>query len=71
MFVGDAGMWLVVSVTPASAGIRAEVHCGHFPYEGDVDPDAVVEVLVPVTEREALELTREQLGARVVERRTA
>jgi hypothetical protein len=36
-----------------------------------VDLDDVVQVLVPVGEREAVELTREQLGAQLVERRTA
>lgn len=33
------------------------------------DPDDVIPVLVPVIERDAVELTREQLGARLIERR--
>lgn len=39
-------------------------------HKADVDPDDVISVLVPVTERDAMELSREQLGARLVERRT-
>jgi hypothetical protein len=35
-----------------------------------IDPDDVVEVFVPAVERDAVELIREQLGARLIERRT-
>jgi hypothetical protein len=43
---------------------------GEFPMDAQVDPDDVIPVLIPVTERDAVELTIDQLGARLVARRT-
>lgn len=47
------------------------VHLNHGGerYEVEADRDAVIHVLVPVTERDALRLTRDELGAALVERR--
>jgi hypothetical protein len=39
-------------------------------FQRQADPDEVVNVLVPVPERDAVELARDVLGARLVERRT-
>lgn len=68
----DGELWQVEETGPSPRtsydviAVRgAQVH------KADVDPDAVVQVLVPVTERDALRLTRDELGARLVERRTA
>lgn len=47
------------------------VHLNHGGdrHQAEVDRDAVVHVLVPITERDVLRLTRDELGARVIERR--
>jgi hypothetical protein len=51
--------------------LRVEAHQGHTHHSVLVDLDDVIDVLIPVPEREAVELAREVLGARLVERRTS
>lgn len=69
MFVGrDGELWRVDRTGPGMA-MTASTSINTF--TSDVDPDDVIPVLVPTPERDAVELTREQLGARLIERRTA
>lgn len=72
VFVGrDESLWLVSDNESARGGLRVRARQGGDSYfSRDVDPDDVIPVLVPTPERDAVELTREQLGARLVERRT-
>lgn len=56
----DGGTWRI-DVTRSYLGIS------HY----RLDPDEVVSVLVPMTEREALTVARDELAARITERRTA
>jgi hypothetical protein len=71
-FVGNgAKLWHVTKVTPDLAQLRVEAHQGDTVFRVAIDPDEVVDVLTPVPERDALELTRDALGARLIERRTA
>ncbi len=73
VFVGKDGDAWQIARTGSSYGVGIEVTAiqGDRSFSDDVDPDDVIPVLVPVTERDAVELTREQLGARLIERRTA
>ena len=64
----DGGLWLVA--VRGRDGLTTAMRTGADQHSAPVDPDDVVQVLVPVTEREAVELTRDQLGARLIERRT-
>jgi hypothetical protein len=52
-------------------GLEVTAVCGPDSFTDDVDPDETVQVLIPVAERDAVELCREELGARLVEQRTA
>lgn len=72
VFVGrDGALWHVERISSSyGPGVEVTVRCCAATHHADVDPDEVVHVLVPVTERDAVELTREQLGARLVQRRT-
>lgn len=64
-------LWIVGDNELPRGGVQVRARQGGEKYFArDVDPDDVVKVLVPVTERDALRLTRDQLGAQVVERRT-
>lgn len=46
--------------------------CGrHASWSGHLDPDETVHVLVPLPEREALTTARDELAARVIERRAS
>ncbi len=65
----DGTPWLIV--TRGCDGSVGAMHTDDDRHTSAVDPDATVQVLVPATERECVELTREQLGARLIERRTA
>lgn len=73
VFLGHNGkLWHVEETGPnprTSYSVIA-VH-GAQVHKADVDPDDVIPVLIPVSERDAMQLTREHLGARLVERRTA
>lgn len=65
-------LWLVVEgldLERMARGVR--VAHGATEHTAKVDPDDVIAVLVPVPERDALRLCRDELGARVLERRTA
>lgn len=68
VFVGkDGALWLVSETSPQFI-LRRTTDQMFSAF--DVDPNAVIHVLVPVTERDALRLTRDELGAALVERRT-
>lgn len=74
VFVGrDGALWLVAGISAGGVADKATL-VGPITYHagpGEIDPDDTVTVLIPVSEAEAVELTREVLGARLVERRTA
>lgn len=71
MIVGnDGSLWAVSSSASDPSGKWSiSALCGAEGLSQFVDPDDVIPVLVPVVERDAVELTRDQLGARLVERR--
>lgn len=70
VFVGkDQTLWTVAGAVPGRH-FGIEVRSGANTFKTVIDPDDVIPVLVPVAERDAVELTIEQLGARLVERRT-
>lgn len=66
----DGELWQVTDTWFGRACKTATAARGRATFSRDVDPDDVIPVLIPVTERDAVELTIEQLGARLVERRT-
>lgn len=66
----DDQIWHVIEVWSGKCSTTATAERGKERFSRDVDPDDVIPVLVPVVERDAVELTRDQLGARLVERRT-
>lgn len=66
----DGRLWHLVGITPERGQLVAGAMHGEEYARRPVDPDDVIPVLVPTPERDAVELTREQLGARLVERRT-
>lgn len=68
---GDGALWMVTACSSARGGLRVSARLGGTREFGrDVDPDDVTTVLISVVERDAVALTRDQLGARLVERRT-
>ena len=72
VFVGrDNILWTVTeALDPQSFSFEVVVSRIDDHFRDNVDPDDVINVLVPVTERDAVELTMEELGARLVQRRT-
>jgi hypothetical protein len=64
---GDGAPWAIVDVDHLGTWVARS---GRREYQSMPDPDDVIEVLVPALERDAVELTREELGARLVARRT-
>lgn len=71
VFVGkEQALWSVKDIRSHAAHLTVYTQSGQHYYPADVDPDDVIEVLVPALERDAVELTREELGARLVARRT-
>ena len=71
VFVGaDQRLWIVADAANQAGHYAVEVRTGLDTYTDEVDPDDVINVLVPATERDAVELTMDELGARLVERRT-
>jgi hypothetical protein len=50
---------------------KITVQRGTRTFSSKVDPDDLIQVLVPVAERDAMALAREELGARLADRRTA
>jgi hypothetical protein len=66
----DGSLWQIIRSEIDRGSISITASCGPDQFSRSVDPDDVIPVLVPVPEREAVELTIEELGARLVERRT-
>lgn len=64
----DGALWHIGQRTPAGDVYAVR---GEDEHTGTPDPDALVTVLVPATEREALTAARDELAAQVTERRTA
>lgn len=66
----DGELWIIGDNELPRGGVSIRARQGGDSYFArDVDPDDVIKVLVPVTERDALQCTRDQLGARVIDRR--
>ena len=63
----DGQLWLI-TLCPRDGEVIGQ-RTFHERNSGRPDPDDVVQVLVPVAERDAVELCREELGARLVGRR--
>jgi len=71
MFVAhDGALWMVLALDTEHGSLVVSAVRADERHASSVDPDEAVTVLIPVTEAEAVELTREVLGARLVERRT-
>jgi hypothetical protein len=66
----NGALWHVTRVGMTADGFAAVAAQADAVTGSPVDPDDVIPVLIPVSERDAVELTRDQLGARLVERRT-
>lgn len=67
----DSRLWHVTKIGPTTTGgIGVVVVQADTVFGDEVDPDDVINVLVPMTERDAVELSMDELGARLVERRT-
>lgn len=66
---GDRALWTVAGAVPGKH-FHVEVRRGANTFTTEIDPDDVVNVLVPVLERDAVELSMDELGARLIERRT-
>jgi len=68
----DKKLWHVeyIGIGSQSGLLGAVVRRANDQWNGKVDPDEVVNVLVPVTERDAVELCRDELGARLADRRS-
>lgn len=65
-------LWMVagrVDLVDRPASAVTVVRSG-VEHTAELDLDDTMQVLVPVTERDALRLTRDELGAALVERRT-
>jgi len=70
VFVGrDGRLWHVRAMNVLGRGIVSTDHGGEN-FAAPVDPDEIVQVLIPVTERDAVELCRDELGARLADRRS-
>lgn len=67
---GDGQLWHVAQREPSQGQIAVQVVQRAQTSNAYVDPDDVVNVLIPVVEVDAVELSREELGARLVARRT-
>lgn len=60
-------LWTVTKIEHGSPSVVRVTHNGR-PHLVEMDPDATVAVLVPVPERDALRVCRDELGARLVSR---
>jgi hypothetical protein len=67
----DGCLWSVTTATLTHDSIAIVARHGERHGVRSVDPDDNVPVLIPVSEYEAVNLTRAELGARVIARRTA
>ena len=64
--------WMVSALASQPDGtISVTARQGQDEFQAVVDPDETIQALVPTVEREALELTRAELGAQIIERRAA
>jgi hypothetical protein len=73
-FVGrEQKLWHVARCAPSQGQIAIQVVQVDEPINTYADPDETVQVLVPVSERDCAELLvgREQIAARLIERRTS
>lgn len=70
VIAGGGLLWSVVQLGGYGTALNVRIACGARDWSGEVDPDETVSVLVPLPERDAVELTRDQLGARLTERRS-
>lgn len=73
VFVAPDGRLWHVRATDADGPLGRNVvsaEHGKEAHTAAVDPDNTISVLVPVTERDAVELCREELGARLTGQRT-
>jgi hypothetical protein len=72
VFLGrESQLWRVERVGSSyGPGVEVTVSTVDATFSDEVDPDDVIEVLIPTLEVDAVELTREELGARLVARRT-
>ena len=70
VFVGQGSLWHVSRIGLEKGELTVDVYSGADEWRGPVDPDDVINVLVPVAERDAVELCREELGARLIAGRT-
>lgn len=66
----DGKLWHVAKIATSRAALAVTAQYGDRQFSRDVDPDDVVTVLIAVPERDAVELARDVLGARLIERRT-
>ena len=66
----DGRPWMVVAANVVQNSIVTTAQAGEDCIEVRSDPDHTISVFVPVLERDAIELTVDQLGARVIERRS-
>lgn len=70
VIIGTGGVpWMVDATAHADDGSWVALARAAHDWRGQVDPDEVVQVLVLATERDALTVARDQLGARIVESR--
>lgn len=67
--IGTAGLVFVTGAGVEGSRLRIDATSGAFDGTWYSDPDELVNVLVPIPERDAARLTVEQLGAVVVGRR--
>lgn len=71
VFLGGADgdmPWMIVRIEKDWGG-KVTCQSGPDVFSSEVDPDDTVNVLVPASERDAVELTIEELGARLILRR--
>lgn len=61
-------LWVLTQAETFGRTTRTAAISGRGRHQAEVDPDAVVTVLVPLPEREALRTVREGLGAAVADR---
>lgn len=70
VFVGKGGkLWTVLGAVPG-VHFGVEVQNGANTFKATVDPDAQVQVLTPVHAHDAMALTREELGGRLIAARS-
>jgi hypothetical protein len=73
MIAPDGAPWAITDCAPrvGSQWWAVAVRGANQPYEAPMDPDDRINVLVAVTERDAVELSMDELGARLIERRAS